>query len=220
MTPDSSSLDLRQRGEFWTSSVWVLHSSSPCTLPSQHSQDSRQCCFSVGVRNRPAVLRLIVQKAEFKSLIPHWWLSPTDPQKWRKMDKGTIQYLPTQKADAGLASANKSLKLSRVTMRMADGAETDGTNSSFPSVVSGYKWGERRSREWGNALRQEKLASFWIQWWKDWPKKLSWKICFKHIYLSLPSGASVAADNLAAFGVASRLRSHGSFLVKMSTFLQ
>lgn len=71
VTPDSSSLDLRQHGDVWRSNVWVLHSSRPCALPSQHSQDSRQCCasWSEGVRTRPDALRLTVQ--QWQSENPH-----------------------------------------------------------------------------------------------------------------------------------------------------
>lgn len=68
------------------------------------------------------------------------------------MDKGAIQYLLTQKADAGLTSANKSLELIGMIMRKPDGAETDGANSSFHHVVSGYKCDDSQSCERGHAL--------------------------------------------------------------------
>lgn len=144
VTPDSSSLDLRQHGDVWRSNVWVLHSSRPCALPSQHSQDSRQCCasWSEGVRTRPAALRLTVQQWQNEKSPFHTDDSPAGPQKRRKMDKGTIQSLLTQKADAGFTSANKSLESIRMIMWKPDGAETDGANSSFYCAVSGRKLGE------------------------------------------------------------------------------
>lgn len=57
----------------------------------------------------------------------------------RRMNKGAIQYLLTQKADAGFTSSNKSFELIRVNMWKPAGAKTDGTKSSFYCVVSGYK---------------------------------------------------------------------------------
>lgn len=65
--------------------------------------------------------------------------SPTDSQKRRKMDKGAIQYLLTQKAYAGFASSNKSSELMRMIMWKPDGAKTDGAKSFIYCVVSGYK---------------------------------------------------------------------------------
>lgn len=65
--------------------------------------------------------------------------SSTDCQIRRKMDKRAIQYLLTQKADAGVTSSNKSFELIGMIMWEPDGAKTDGANSSFYCVVSGYK---------------------------------------------------------------------------------
>lgn len=78
--------------------------------------------------------------------------SSTDSQIRRKMDKRAIQYLLTQKADAGFPSSNKSFELIGMIMWEPDGAKTDGANSSFYCVVSGYKLDDSLPWEWRHTL--------------------------------------------------------------------
>lgn len=74
--------------------------------------------------------------------------------------KGSIQYLLTQKADAGLASANKSLKLIRTIVRKPDGAAADGANASFDRAASGSKLDDSQSGERGRGRRVAASCSY------------------------------------------------------------